>query len=203
VTSENYRKLKRYNRKASGKRKNIRAGVVVDTKRGVGIVTHRDKETIEVAHESDVLWCERYSYDIADIEPSGAEIDVESRHYRGAWGWIVGNAMHNNVSFEYDKSRAILEEHAHRVSGKTEKRTISTTFGSHEYIRFIGDGFDFEIDVSHPSISAGDKVLFALGKGDGFIVDMNGHGWFYRRKITDRDVKFGLAKYAAPQGDSE
>jgi hypothetical protein len=206
INSETFNVLRKYNKKA-GKHRNIRVSCVVETKRGLGIVTYRKGTEIQVAHEPDrqceLLWCYRYTYDIEHVNPSAAVIDHSSKLYRGAWQWILDGALSRNQDYEIDKHRAIVNELSGRIAGKTEKRAISTPFSSSNYVRFIGEGFDFEINISRPFIPDGDRVLFAIGKGGGYITDMNGHGRIYRRPITDNDIKYGLCKYAAPQQEAD
>lgn len=198
ITSEDFWSLKKWNKKAIVK-KNIRVGVTVITKRGVGIVTTRDKEEVWVAHESDsLLWCHTYTYHINDVMLSNKDIDKESKLYKGAWQNIRDSAIVQNQNYEIEKHKRIVKEWSHLISGRKEKRTISTSFGSYDYVRFIGDDFDFEICVNNPFIPNGDRVLYAIGKGDGYITDMNGYGRIYRRKIKQEDVNYGLAKYVTP-----
>lgn len=211
ITSYYLPSLKRFNRKA-GKHRNIRAGIVVETARGVGIVTVRDKDVVWVAHEppEGLLWIEQYTYPVDNLTPIDAKIDETSKFYRGAWQKIEDEAMNANQMYEVRKHEAIFSEYESLIRGKKTERTIDMgTWGSTTYRRYTGvnkhgQPFDFEVNIRNPFIPAGDRVLFALGFGDGCITDMNGYGWIYRRKITEADVNYGEAKYAGPsKGDTE
>lgn len=207
--SEQYPKLKPFN-KTTTKKRNIRLGVTVNTKRGIGIVTWRKSEEIEVAvrpdREGEVSPCYRYRYKIEDVEVSVEEIAKDDRLYDGAWYWIMNQAIGDNQDFESIKHRSIYDDWEPRIPGKRVDREVSMgTWGSTKYRRYTGvnkqgQSFDFELNTKPAfAFPYGDRIMYALGANDGYISDMNGHGWIYRRKITDDDINYGIAKYAGPQ----
>lgn len=210
--SEQYPQLKPFN-KAAAKKRDIRLGVTVITNRGVGIVTWRKGEDIEVAvrpdREGEIMPCYRYNYTVDDVDISAEEVSSDDRLYNGAWYWIMNNAIGGNQHFEAVKHRAIFDEWEPRIPGKRTDRVVSMgTWGSTKYRRYTGVNkqgkpFDFELCLS-PSLAIpyGDRIMYALGASDGYITDINGHGWIYRRKITYDDVNYGIAKYAGPQEEA-
>ena len=211
--SVQYPKLKMFNRNASTKR-NIRLGITVDTNRGLGIVTWRKGDELEVAvrpdHEGEVMPCYRYNYKLTDVEIADEEIAKDDRLYIGAWYWIMNHAISENQSYESIKHRSIFDEWESRIPGKRTDRDVSMgAWGSTKYRRYTGvnkhgQPFDFELCLRPAlAIPYGDRIMYALGASDGYITDMNGHGWVYRRKITDDDVNYGIAKYAGPQEEGQ
>lgn len=210
--SEQYPKLKPFN-KAAAKKRDIRLGVTVITNRGVGIVTWRKGEDIEVAvrpdREGEIMPCYRYNYTVDDVEIAAEEVSSDDRLYNGAWYWIMNNAIGDNQHFEAVKHRAIFDEWEPRIPGKRTDRDVSMgAWGSTKYRRYTGvnkqgQPFDFELGLSRAfPFPYGDRIMYALGSNDGYISDMNGHGWIYRRKITDDDINYGIAKYAGPQEEA-
>lgn len=200
ITSKDFSVLKKWNKRATTN-KLIRLGVEVVTPRGIGIVVHRNKGAVWVAYASTALWCERYQTTVDEVELYTFQptIPKTSLLYKGAWQHIEDEAINENQKYEIAKHQAIVNTWASDIKATREERTITSEFGSNTYVRFIGDNFDFEINVSRPFFPSGDRVLFALNKGDGYITDINGFGWIYRRKIIADDISYGLAKYAAPQ----
>lgn len=208
--SEKYPKLKPFNRKAS-KYREIRVGATVNTTRGIGIVTWRKGDKIEVAErpdrEGEVSSCYRYRYAAADVEFAEDPINENDRLYGGAWYWIMNQAIGDNQDYESIKHRGIFDEWVSRIPGKYVDREISMgTWGSTTYRRYTGvnkhgQPFDFELNVKGSAFPFpyGDRIMYALGANDGYISDMNGHGWIYRREITVDDIHYGIAKYAGPQ----
>lgn len=205
ITSEFIRALKPFNKRV-GKNRNVRVGLAVNTKRGVGIIISRDGSELWVAHESDsIVWYESYIYDIEEVKVSDIVIDTESQLYKGAWQFIEDSAINANQTYEVRKHEAIFEEYESMIPGKRTDRDISMgMWGSTTYRRYTGmnrygQPFDFEANILRPFLPVGDRVLYAMGVSDGYITDMDGYGRIYRRKIEDRDVRYGLAKYAGPQ----
>lgn len=205
-----------FNKKAT-KFRNLRMGVTVDCPKGKGIVTYRGKpfkkDVVEVAVvpdvEGEVSPCYRYQYSPEDVTISPEPINECTRLYDAAWYWIMGHAVDQNAKYEIERHEFICAEYSSLIPGKYVDRDVSAgPWGSYKYRRYTGvnkngDAFDFEMNIKRPFIPCGDRVLYALGKGDGRITDMNGHGWIYRRKITDNDINYGLAKYAGPQEEAE
>jgi len=190
ITSDKFKTLKKYNKK-TGVKRGIRVGCVVNTNRGVGIVTTRDKSSVWVANESDSwLMCHTYIYDIGGVELYDQTISNNNRLYIGAWMSIMNDAIQKNQDYEVAKHKAIVNGLSSIVKGKREKREISTTFFSNIYTRFIGDDYNFEICTSNPFLFDGDKILYAIGETDtiGYI---NGYGWIGRRKIVNGDINSG------------
>lgn len=211
--SEQYSKLKPFNKNA-GRHRNIRLGVTVHTPRGIGIVTWRKGDELEVAvrpdKEGEVMPCYRYHFTIDDVEIAAEEVSKDDRLFTGAWYWIMNQAVGENQSYEAIKHRAIYDEWERHIPGKRAERTISLgAWGSTIYRRYTGvnkhgQPFDFELNTKPAlAIPYGDRIMYALGQSDGYITDMNGHGWIYRRKITDNDINYGIAKYAGPQKEAE
>jgi hypothetical protein len=211
--SEQYPKLKPFNKPAS-KHRNIRLGVTVTTSRGVGIVTWRKGEKIEVAVRPDrvgeVSPCYRYNFTVADVELASDSVAEDDRLYDGAWYWIMNQAIGDNQDYESIKHRAIFDDWESRIPGKRTDRDVSMgAWGSAKYRRYTGvnkrgQEFDFELCLrSAFAFPYGYRIMYALGSNDGYISDMNGHGRIYRRKITDADINYGLAKYAGPQEADE
>lgn len=207
--SEKYSGLRPFNKKV-GKHRNIRVGVTVDTSRGIGIVTWRKGDELEVAvrpdREDEVSPCYRYRYAVSEVDLAAEEVTQDDRLYAGAWYWIMNQAVGNNQDYEAIKHRAIYDEWECNIPGKRTDRVISLgDWGSATYRRYTGvnkngQPFDFELNTRPAlAIPYGDRIMYALGSNDGYITDMNGHGWIYRRKITDNDINYGIAKYAGPQ----
>jgi hypothetical protein len=208
--SEKYPKLKPFNRKA-GKQRNIRVGATVNTSRGVGIVTWRKGDGIEVAvrpdREGEVSSCYRYRYSAVDVDLADEPVNESDRLYGGAWYWIINQAIGDNQDYESIKHRGIVDEWVSNIPGKRVDREVSMgAWGSTTYTRYTGvnkhgQPFDFELNVKGSAFTFphGDRIVYAIGANDGYISDMNGHGWIYRRKITDSDINYGLARYAGPQ----
>lgn len=212
-TSEQYPKLKPFNKKA-GKQRNIRLGVTVETPRGIGIVTWRKVGKLEVAvrpdRDGEIMPCYRYNYELDDVETPTEEVMKDDRLYAGAWYWIMNQAVVDNQSYEAIKHRAIYDEWESRIPGKRTDREISlgvwgtTTYRRYTGVNKHGHPFDFELNMRPAlAIPYGDRIMYALGANSGYITDMNGHGWIYRRKITDSDINYGIAKYAGSQEDLE
>lgn len=207
--SEQYSKLKPFN-KAAGKKRNIRLGVTVTTNRGLGIVTWRKGEELEIAvrpdREGEVSPCYRYRFTVNNVDLSDEAIAEDDRLHGGAWYWIMNQAVGDNQAYEATKHRAIFDEWESNIPGKRVDRDVSMgVWGSTKYRRYIGvnkhgQPFDFELGLkSALMLPYGDRIMYALGANDGYISDMNGTGWIYRRKITDEDINYGIAKYAGPQ----
>lgn len=211
--SEKYPKLKPFNKRAS-KHRNIRLGVTVETSRGIGIVTWRTGDDLEVAvrpdREGEVMPCYRYNYKASDVTISNNPVAQDDRLYLGAWYWIMNQAVGNNQDYESIKHRAIYDEWESNIPGKRTDREISLgPWGSTKYRRYTGvnkhgQPFDFELNTNPAfAFPYGDRIMYALGSNDGYISDMNGHGCIYRRKITDADINYGFAKYAGPQEEAK
>lgn len=208
--SERFPQLKPFNKRQPSKARNIRVGASVNTSRGIGIVTYRKGDKLTVAVRPDrpdeLLACYRYSYEVAEVELANEEVDEADRLYMGAWYWIMNSAMHDNQSFESTKHRAIFDEFEPLIPGKRKDREVSAgPWGTFSYRRYAGknrrgEPFDFELGLTPAlAIPYGDRIMYALGIDDGYITDMNGHGWIYRRPIEDSDINYGIAKYAGPQ----
>ncbi|OQV53376.1 hypothetical protein [Bacillus velezensis] len=208
--SEYCSKLKSFNKKYIGKKREIRVEVSVLTDRGIGIVTWRKGDEIEVAVKPDrvdeVMPCYRYNYAIYDVEISIDAVPKNDRLYNGAWYWIMSQAIVENQDYEAIKHRAVFDDQESNIPGKRTDREISIgTWGSATYRRYtgvnkFGQPFDFELCLRPAlAIPYGDRIMYSLGFSDGHITDMNGHGWIYRRKMRDNDINYGLAKYASPQ----
>jgi hypothetical protein len=212
TSSEYLKAIRPWNRKCS-KHRSIRVGVSVETSRGLGIVTWRKGEKITVAvkpdKEGEVMPCYTYNYSIEDVKASAEEVPRESRLYFGAWSNIENYANGDNQSYEIARQVAIFEEYESLIKGKRTDRDVSMgEWGTAKYRRYSGtnkhgEAFDFEVNIVRPFMPCGDRILFALAADDGYIADMNGHGRIYRRRIEDRDINYGPAKYAGPQEEAE
>ncbi|MGG3989804.1 hypothetical protein [Bacillus smithii] len=209
ITSKKFPKLKQFNKKAN-KNRNIRVGVTVNTPRGIGIVTWRQNENVEVAVKPDrkeeLLPCYRYRYTIANITISDNPVDSKDPLYEGAWYWITNYAIIENQKYELIKHNSIFKEHEQMIPGKRTDRTISAgIWGSYKYRRYTGvnkhgEPFDFELCLKPAfPIPYGDRILYALGESNGYITDMNNNGWIFQRKIKDSDIKYGICKYAGKE----
>lgn len=191
---------RKYNRKAARK-KYIRVGTTVNTKRGIGIITVRDKDELWIAHECDNMNCSQYIYKLDDVELLDESIDKSSKFYECAWTWIIYHAMAMNTKYETERAYYYIENIPNMKGVKTSTKSVSTTFGSHEYLRLTyKDSFDFEVSLSYGAhIGCADrlKYAYALWNGDDTngmqIVDINGHGWVTRREIKPENVKYGEA----------
>ncbi|MED1742070.1 hypothetical protein P4U97_21685 [Bacillus swezeyi] len=208
--SEHYSELKAFNKKSIRKKREIRVGVSVLTDRGIGIVTWRKGDEIEVAvkpdREDEVMLCYRYNYAICDVEISINAVPDNDRLFNGAWYWIINQAIVRNQDYEAKKHRAIFDDLEPNIPGKRADREVDMgIWGSATYRRYTGvnkygQPFDFELCLRPAlAIPYGDRIMYSLGSSDGYITDMNGHGWIYRRKMRDNDINYGLAKCAGPQ----
>lgn len=213
INSELFPQLKPFNKRPPSKARDIRVGTTVSTSRGIGIVTYRNREKLEVAVRPDkpdeIMPCYRYNYEVANVEIPAFEVDVTDRLHIGAWYWIMNSAIQANQSYESVKHRAIFEEYETMIPGKHNDREVSAgPWGTFKYRRYTGtnkrgEPFDFELGLKTAlAIPYGDRILYALGADDGYITVMNGHGWIYRRPITENDINYGLAKYAGPQEET-
>lgn len=192
ITAYNFRELRKWNKKASTYRR-IRMGVVVETVRGIGIVTHRDKSRVWVStppEEGDLSWGTTYEYDVSDVALTDEGIVSSSKLHRYAWGKIRDNAIDNNASHAICRQRLIVNEYADKIKCKKEVRTVTGFMGSSDYTRFIGDGYDFEINLRRPFVPDGDRLLYALGLSDR-ITTIDGRGNVGNRKILESDVIIG------------
>jgi hypothetical protein len=126
--SEQYPKLKSFNKKA-GKQRDIRVGATVNTSRGIGIITWRKGEDIEVAvrpdREGELSSCYRYRYTPADVSLSDDPVNETDRLYGGAWYWIMNQAVGANQDYESIKHRAIFDEWVDYIPGKRVDREVS------------------------------------------------------------------------------
>lgn len=206
ITEMNFKR--KFNKRKASKKPNIRVGSVVDTTRGMGIVTYRNADDLEVALQSDILWCERWLMSINDVDLSNQEIDIESKLYKGAWSWIISYAHNQNIEYEQDKSKWYADNIPKLKNVTYSKRTVSTTFGTHDYMRLTLNGlFDFEVDVKYPSLDTASKLEYAYKLHSGelttddpyYITDMkyltNKYGDLWgisKRLIKWEDVNYGL-----------
>ena len=216
TVKENPHWSREFNRKGEAKYKRIRCGVYVQTNdgRGRGIVSARTGSEIWVTFPSRTsMPGETYTYDVSDvtlcdnIPPLSGIGEAEGSYERYAWTMIYDAAMSRNQSYEARWQMWIVAEYEALVPGKRKDRDIGGEWGTFKYRRYVGknkrgEPFDFEVCVTRPFIPDGDRILFALGVND-YITRMNGHGRIYTQKITDEDVNYGLAKYAAPKTEEE
>lgn len=189
----------RFNKRAAKEKRDIRTGVVVDTKYGTGIVVYRDTDELVVALESDVMWCERYSVDVSDAEVSEMVVAADSRWNKGAWQHILDAALQMNIKYEIERSKQAIESFPNLQGVKVSERVEPTLSGSVRYRRLILDGvFDFEFDVDGCSLGLADKLAGAVAIWNGedttnlTVVDLS-NKCIVRRKFEPNDIKYGEA----------